>query len=518
MGYFTKEKAISVVVPVFILISVLSLFSCNSGGAGPPFSGPGTSGNSAPIANAGNDQNVATGTLAVLDGSLSSDTNGDMLTYAWSFTARPVGSTAALSSAYSVYPTFIVDKAGVYQIRLVVNDGQVNSTADTVTVTATASSGNSAPYAYAGLDQSVKTGATVNLDGSGSFDVDGDPLTYAWSFSSKPAASTAVLSNATSINPSFTADKNGPYVIQLVVNDGYANSYAVGVTVTAATPVLVSVPDTGQTGDYTALFGEDSDYLIHPPSYTVNGDGTVTDAVTGLMWQQQDDGTTRDWATAMSYCDTLAVGGHSGWRLPDNRELLTIADYGTSNPSIDTTAFPNTRSSYYWTSTEFNLDTTNAWDVMFDIGVNDTSRIAKTKTHYVRCVRGSESRPVLTDNGDGTVTDETSSLVWQKTDDNVGRVWTDALTYCEGLSLAGQTDWRLPNIKELMSLIDYRFSPYTIDTAYFTSVPTGSLPAYWSSTTVFSNTNQGLAVRFLSGLVSNPGKSTQAFARCVRGQ
>jgi hypothetical protein len=277
------------------------------------------------------------------------------------------------------------------------------------------------------------------------------------------------------------------------------------------------VPDTGQTVDYTATPGEDSDYTIHPPSYAVNGDGTVTDMVTGLMWQQQDDGTTRDWATAMTYCDTLTVAGHSDWRLPDNRELIAIADYGTANPAIDTIAFPGTLSSYYWTSTEYGLDPTNAWDVVFDIGANDASRTDKTKLHYARCVRGSQSMPVLTDNGNGTVTDETSSLVWQQTDDNLARKWTDALAYCEGLDLAGQTDWRLPNIKELMSLLDYRFWPRTIDTAYFPSVTTTiSLPTYWSSTTVPSASNQGLAVKFVTGLVSNPGKSGQGYVRCVR--
>lgn len=84
--------------------------------------------------------------------------------------------------------------------------------------------GNSAPVANAGPDQTVTTGALVHLDGSASSDVDGNPLTFAWSILSVPAGSTAVLSNPVVVNPTFVADKYGSYTIQLIVNDGTVNS------------------------------------------------------------------------------------------------------------------------------------------------------------------------------------------------------------------------------------------------------------------------------------------------------
>ncbi len=94
--------------------------------------------NNAPVANAGSDQNVSTGSLVTLDGSGSSDADGDTLTYSWSFTSRPEGSKATLSNSTAVNPTYTADVAGSYILRLVVNDGTVDSTPDTVTITAEA--------------------------------------------------------------------------------------------------------------------------------------------------------------------------------------------------------------------------------------------------------------------------------------------------------------------------------------------------------------------------------------------
>jgi Ice-binding-like/PKD domain len=98
--------------------------------------GGGGSTNSAPIANAGPDQNIGTRSLVTLDGSGSSDANGDALTYNWSFTSMPARSNAVLSSATAVKPTFSANMDGAYVLSLVVNDGKVDSTPDTVTITA----------------------------------------------------------------------------------------------------------------------------------------------------------------------------------------------------------------------------------------------------------------------------------------------------------------------------------------------------------------------------------------------
>ncbi len=106
--------------------------------------------NAAPVAKAGSAQSVVAGTVVTLDGSASSDANGDPLTYGWTLTSRPAGSTAFLSGATSVKPTFIADRAGSYVATLVVSDGKVSSAAVTVTVTSTSPPPLTAEGVYSG--------------------------------------------------------------------------------------------------------------------------------------------------------------------------------------------------------------------------------------------------------------------------------------------------------------------------------------------------------------------------------
>ena len=370
--------------------------------------------NSAPVANAGIDQNVATSSVVTLDGSGSSDANGDTLTYSWSFTSKPASSAAALSSAAVVSSTFTADKDGAYVLSLIVNDGRVSSTADTVTITA--ATANSAPVANAGIDQNVATSSVVTLDGSGSSDANGDTLTYSWSFTSKPASSAAALSSAAVVSPTFTADKDGAYVLSLVVNDGTVSSTADTVTITAATPfpgsATFKMPDTNQTTSYTAVFGEDHDYTINPPSYTDNLDGTITDNVTGLMWQKCSNGqgvtdcasgtaATYNWYQAAgiadgtsnpdgatNVCGELTLAGQTDWRLPSRIELVSLIDNGIYSPAINATYFPSTISSSYWSSITLASSTSYAWFVYFDYGYSYYD--GKTDTVYARCVRGGQ--------------------------------------------------------------------------------------------------------------------------------
>ena len=179
-----------------------------------------TTGNVAPVAKAGPDQGgKAPGSLITLNGNTSSDANGDPLTYSWSLT-RPVGSTAVLTNATSVSPTFTVDRAGDYIAQLIVNDGTVNSAPDSVIIT----TNNVAPVAKAGADQlGIDPNTLITLNGNSSSDANGDPLTYSWSLT-RPAGSTAVLVKATSVSPTFTVDRAGDYIAQLIVNDGTVNS------------------------------------------------------------------------------------------------------------------------------------------------------------------------------------------------------------------------------------------------------------------------------------------------------
>ena len=138
--------------------------------------------NSAPVANAGPNQTVAVGSTVTLNGSGSTDVDGDSLTYAWTLLQVPTGSTAGLTGATTVSPTFIADKAGTYMAQLVVNDGHGNSANSTVTITTS----NTPPVANAGPNQNVNVNSLVQLNGSGSTDVDGDSLTYQWSIHTLP--------------------------------------------------------------------------------------------------------------------------------------------------------------------------------------------------------------------------------------------------------------------------------------------------------------------------------------------
>ena len=219
--------------------------------------------NSAPVANAGVAQSVVTGTLVTLDGSASSDANGDLLTYSWSFTFKPVGSSSSLSNSTIAAPTFTPDVAGSYVFNLIVNDGNVNSAIASVTIIAAVT--NAAPVANAGVAQSVVItgGNSVTLDGSGSSDANGDLLTYNWAFTSKPAGSTSALFNATSAKPTFYPDVAGAYVFNLVVNDGKVNSdvATVTITVTFANEAPIANAGAAQTvviGDTVTLDGNAS--------------------------------------------------------------------------------------------------------------------------------------------------------------------------------------------------------------------------------------------------------------------
>lgn len=188
--------------------------------------------NSAPIANAGADQNINTGALVALDGTASSDINGDSISYLWILTA-PTGSIAALVDSTIASPSFTADIDGTYTAQLTVNDGALNSAIDLVSIVATTL--NSAPVANAGIDQSINTGSVVTLTGGSSSDADGDSLTFQWALVTVPLNSAATLDNATLASPKFTADADGSYVAELIVNDGTVNSTSDSVTIVAST-------------------------------------------------------------------------------------------------------------------------------------------------------------------------------------------------------------------------------------------------------------------------------------------
>src|SRR5205823_7549462 len=182
--------------------------------------------NRPPTGDAGTDQVVNVGDIVTLDGSRSSDPDGDALTYSWTFTAVPPASSTTPTGETTAMPTFVADIAGTYVAQLVVNDGRADSLPATVHVTTR----NRAPLANAGANQTVAVGATVILDGSGSFDPDGDPLTYSWTLTTTPPGSAAALAGAATATPMFVADVAGTYTAQLLVADGRGGSASAMVT------------------------------------------------------------------------------------------------------------------------------------------------------------------------------------------------------------------------------------------------------------------------------------------------
>jgi hypothetical protein len=198
---------------------------------------------SAPVANAGISQTVPVGTTVTLDGSRSTDVDGAPLTFSWSFVSIPAGSTAVLNNPTAVKPTFTVDKVGNYVVQLVVTAEGLTSAPSQVTISTT----DVPPVANAGSNQTVTVGSVVSLNGSGSSDLAGNPITFLWSFVSLPTGSTATLSSSTAVNPTFVADRVGEYVLQLVVNDGILSSKPSTVTITSNDVAPVANAGTDQT-------------------------------------------------------------------------------------------------------------------------------------------------------------------------------------------------------------------------------------------------------------------------------
>ena len=287
------------------------------------------------------------------------------------------------------------------------------------------------------------------------------------------------------------------------------------------TQSMKRLPDTGQKLSYTNTFGEDNDYNINSPFYINNNDGTITDTITGLMWQKTDGGE-MTFENALSYTDTLTLGGFNNWRLPNAHEAFSILNLQNNNPALDVSIFTKTLAEYWWTSNRQINDSTKIWVTNAGGGIgnhpkSETISAGGTKKIHVRAVRDIIAPPILanlyTDNLNGSITDNRIHLVWQKIPNSNPMSWEAALQYAESLILGNDSNWRLPNIKELQSLNDESYINPSVNPSFFNNV---GVRKYWSSTTQQNQLANAWYWNTQYGITTYDAKSSNNFVICVR--
>jgi hypothetical protein len=274
------------------------------------------------------------------------------------------------------------------------------------------------------------------------------------------------------------------------------------------------------------FYGQDAFYQGFQPSYTDNGDGTITDNVTGLMWQK-DMGARISYNNARAKADTLTLAGYTDWRMPTIKELYSLIVFtGQANgenvitPFIDTDYFvqplgsPRPIDAQTWSQTKYLSLTMVADSTVFGVNFLDgrikgyaqyvpgSNNTVPNSNLFARMVRGNTNYGInlFSDNGDGTITDHATGLMWQQSDDGIARDWQNSLAYAENLELADFTDWRLPNAKELQSIVDYNRCPditnsaaldplFSITTINDPDGNPGQYPYFWTGTTHLDGAN-----------------------------
>lgn len=318
-----------------------------------------------------------------------------------------------------------------------------------------------------------------------------------------------------------------------VVDTGQKKFYSNGFEITA--------PAKGQ-----AFYGQDAQFSGNQPSYTDNRDGTITDNITGLMWQKSADmngdgdidaGDKLSYDEAAAGASTFNLAGYNDWRLPIIKELYSLIQFSGVDPSgwngtntdlltplIDTSYFDfgygdtdageRIIDAQYASSTKYVSVTMMGDETIFGVNFAD-GRIkgyptgpmpgqTEDKGFFVIYVRGNTAYGLneFVDTGDGTITDNATGLMWQQRDSETGLNWEQALAWVQQKntqSYLGHKDWRLPNVKELQSIVDYTRSPATSNSAAIAPIFNCSTitdeggetdyPFYWSSTTHANMTN-----------------------------
>ncbi len=279
------------------------------------------------------------------------------------------------------------------------------------------------------------------------------------------------------------------------------------------------------------FFGQNASYPGNVPWYVDNGDGTVTDMVTGLMWQSSFDHNGEgsvDYDDKLTYDEILDIpesvttGGYTDWRVPTIKEQYSLIMFSGRDIAVEGTStlglIPFINTKYF----EFAYGDTDAGERLIDMqcattnesvstevertvfGVNfadgrikgyGIQMMGREKAFNYLMVRGNASYGIndFIDNGDGTITDRATELMWMQNDNEEGILWEDALSYSENMEYAGHSDWRLPDAKELQSIVDYTRSPHTTQSPAIDPLFTctqisneageADYPWYWSSTT-----------------------------------
>lgn len=350
-------------------------------------------------------------------------------------------------------------------------------------------------------------------------DSSAETLSYSWTFSGSLGFDDNTANPAKMLN--YTTDTTGD--LQLTVTDENSQSATLNYSLTTNQfPDKVDIevtstfkyllPDSGQVQSYTSTAGENSDNTRYTISYIDNGDDTVTDNLTYLMWQQSVDLQRRSQANAMTYCNDLSLAEHNDWRLPNLLELKDTIHYGMYTPAIDSSYFNTDENTYnYWTS-DPGQTSGHSWKINFSSGT--TTEELNTHKHYTRCARGrTVASGNLTDNTNNTISDELTDLMWQKSGSEVQN-WENALTYCENLSFVGYTDWRLPNVKELMTIVDITQSSTKISGVFSDTTD----DSYWSNTTRVDSVGYAWSIDFGDARIGTNYKIGTAALRCVRSE
>jgi len=285
--------------------------------------------NRAPVANAGVGLSVDVGDTVTLDGSGSSDPDGDAITHEWSIVGRPMGSTVELSDSTAINPSFVTDGTGFFDIQLVVKDATERSLPATVRVRSGVL--NTPPTAACGSNQRTTIGTAVTLSSAGSSDPDGDPLMYSWSIATRPAGSVAALGAPAMASATLAPDVAGTYGITLGVSDGIDTAMC-NVEVSATEVAVASTELAVLTSaiQMTDIHGAGPDAV-----YAVGRSGTIR-RWQGGEWRHEWSGTDDDlsavhartaddvWAAGSSGTILRRVGGEwTTMTLPSNTSQLT---------------------------------------------------------------------------------------------------------------------------------------------------------------------------------------------------